>query len=414
MLSRPFLVLAVAIFAASMGIGMVAPVLPVHAEALGASGPLVALTFAAFAITQVFVSPFAGRIADRYGRKPFIVAGAATYIAASLGWLLIDDIYAVIAFRALTGVGSALIFSLASAYVGDLTPPGQEGRWMGTFGLFDFLGFGVGPVVSGVVRDQWGFDAVFISMTVLMSTSLVTIALLLPPRARRSGISAEAAAAEDAAGPRPPPPWSVVLGHPVVQGLLGAAIGHSIAFGAAFSFLAIYLEREIMATATMVGFVLAGQEMLGGLLQPVFGRVADRASRRVMVGVGVTLMIVGYITVALSTAYFVIWLAFVAGAGLGAAIQGVAQRAVQVSVGRELGMATVMSLGSTGFAAGVLIGSLAGGVVNDAIGTEAVFIFAAAALLGGGLIFIWRTAGQPAAAPEAHRDRPPLADAAGS
>jgi DHA1 family multidrug resistance protein-like MFS transporter len=413
MLSRPFIVLAVATFAASMGIGMVAPVLPVHAESLGASGPLVALTFAAFAITQVFISPFAGRIADRYGRKPFIVAGAGTYIAASLGWVLIDDIYAVIAFRALTGVGSALIFSLASAYIGDLTPPGQEGRWMGMFGVFDFLGFGVGPIVSGVVRDTWGFDAVFLSMTVLMSSSLVTIALLLPSRVRRAGISAAQAAAEDAAGPPPQPPWSVVLGHPVVQGLFGAAIGHSIAFGAAFSFLAIYLEREIMATATMVGFVLAGQEMLGGLLQPVFGRVADRSSRRVMVAVGVTLMVAGYITVALSTTYIVIWFAFVAGAGLGAAIQGVAQRAVQVSVGRELGMATVMSLASTGFAAGVLIGSLAGGVVNDAIGTEAVFIFAAAALLAGALVFIWRTAGQPAAAPR-RLEPPPIADAAAS
>jgi MFS family permease len=398
MLSRPFLVLAVATFAASMGIGMVAPVLPVYAESLGASGPLAALTFAAFAITQIFISPFAGRISDRFGRKPFIIVGASTYIVASLGWLFVEDIYAVIAFRALTGVGSALIFSLANAYIGDLTPRGQEGRWMGTFGVFDFLGFGVGPIVSGVVRDQWGFDAVFISMTVLMTASLVTIALLLPRRVRPATIGAREGAG---AGPPPQPPWSVVLGHPVVQGLFGAAVGHSIAFGAAFSFLAIYLEREILATATMVGFVLAGQEVIGGLLQPVFGRVADRSNRRIMMAVGVTLMAVGYITVALSTSYIVIWLAFVGGAGLGAAIQGVAQRSVQVAVGRELGMATVMSLGSTGFAAGVLIGSLVGGLVNDAIGTEAVFVFAALALLAGGATFIWRPAGHLEVAPTA-------------
>ena len=115
---------------------------------------------------------------------------------------------------------------------------------------------------------------------------------------------------------------------------------------------------------------------------------------------------------ALSTTYIVIWLAFVAGAGLGAAIQGVAQRAVQVSIGRELGMATVMSLGSTGFAAGVLIGSIVGGVINDAIGTEAVFVFAAIALLAGGATFIWRTSGQPSAAPQP-ADTTPTADAAG-
>lgn len=258
-----------------------------------------------------------------------------------------------------------------------------------------------------------GLDAVFISMTVLMTTSLITIALLLPQRMRRAGVSASAAAAAEATGPPTQPPWSVVLGHPVVQGLFGAAIGHSIAFGAAFSFLAIYLEREILATATMVGFVLAGQEILGGLLQPVFGRIADRANRRVMVAIGVTLMAAGYITVAFSTTYIVIWFAFVAGAGLGAAIQGVAQRAVQVSIGRQLGMATVMSLGSTGFGVGVLIGSLVGGVLNDTIGTEAVFVFAAMALLAGGATFIWRTAGHPSAEP-AHLDATQEADAAGS
>ena len=91
-------------FTASMGIGMVAPILPLHARAMGASGAEVGLTFSAFAITQILVSPFAGRLADRFGRKRFILAGIATYVVAALGWYATASVESVIALRALTVV----------------------------------------------------------------------------------------------------------------------------------------------------------------------------------------------------------------------------------------------------------------------------------------------------------------------
>lgn len=78
MLSRPFLTLAFAMFTAMMGIGMVTPILPVYVKSQGASGAEIGLAFSSFAIVQLFISPFAGRIADRYGRKLFIVVGLAS------------------------------------------------------------------------------------------------------------------------------------------------------------------------------------------------------------------------------------------------------------------------------------------------------------------------------------------------
>lgn len=147
MLTRPYLVLCVAMAMATMGIGMATPILPVYAKELGASGAAVGLTFSSFALTQVIISPFSGRMADQYGRKPFLIFGLVTYVIAALGWWFTSDVTSAILLRAFSGVGSALIFSLASAYIGDIAPEGQEGRFMGVFGVATFAGMGLGPLV---------------------------------------------------------------------------------------------------------------------------------------------------------------------------------------------------------------------------------------------------------------------------
>src|SRR5690606_2811869 len=127
--------------------------------------------------TQVLVSPFIGRLADRFGRKPFIVFGLCAYIVAALGWWLIEDITAAILLRAFSGIGSAVIFSLAQAYVGDLAPSGFEGRYMGAFGVFDFLGFGAGPLIAGIVRDATDLKTSFLAMAALFTVAATLVAL---------------------------------------------------------------------------------------------------------------------------------------------------------------------------------------------------------------------------------------------
>lgn len=389
MLSRPFLTLGFAMFCATMGLGMVTPVLPVYAKSLGATGTAIGLTFSAFALTQVFISPFSGRLADRFGRKPFLVGGLITYVAAAVGWYLTDSIAGIIAFRALSGVGSAFIFSMAMAYVGDLAPTGREGRYMGVFGLFDFFGFGVGPVLAGVVRDHAAIEDVFLSMALLFSVSSALVWLLLP-----SSVATHAADGT----PRVQPPvasWGTILRHPTVQALFALRASFAFSMGASFSFIAVYLEESLAVTATMVGVLLAGQQFAGGLLQPFLGHVADRLPRRMLVVVGAAMVALGYSTAAFSTTYLVILGGFIVGVGIGGALFNVAGQAVQVEIGRSLGMATVASLQSMAYAIGVLAGSLGGGRIVEATSVRTVFAAGGCFILLGALFFIARTRSAP-------------------
>lgn len=338
MLSRPFLTLAFAMFTAMMGIGMVTPILPVYVKSQGASGAEIGLAFSSFAIVQLFISPFAGRIADRYGRKLFIVIGLASYVVTALGWYYTDTVFWTIAFRAFSGIGSALIFSLSQAYVGDLAPEGFEGRYMGAFGIFIASGFGVGPLLAGIIRDQYDIDTVFISMAVMFAAASTAVAVLLPRSKRvRSG---------DADAP-PMVPWSTILRHPYVQGLYLVGTSLAFAMGASFTFVAIYLEAEFAATATMVGVVLAVQQVTNGAMQPLSGMLADRFNRRALILIGAILVAAGYLTPAVVDQYWLVLVGFMLGVGIGNSIAQVSTQALQVDIGRGLGMATVMSLQST-------------------------------------------------------------------
>lgn len=63
------LLLMLNIFLAFMGIGLVVPVLPKFISELGMNGSSMGLMVAAFALTQLLLSPLSGKLSDRYGRK---------------------------------------------------------------------------------------------------------------------------------------------------------------------------------------------------------------------------------------------------------------------------------------------------------------------------------------------------------
>ena len=403
MRSRPFVVLYICVFVATMGISMVSPLLPVYARDLGASGVWLGLTFSSFAIVQAITSPFVGRLSDRAGRKPFIVAGLLVYLVAALGYLFAESFYQVIAFRAFSGLGTSAIFSVARAYVGDMTPPGREGRWFGVFQTADIIGFGTGPLLAGLVREFIGFDAVFICMAAMMAISAVIVVTMLPARI-------PARARQVSAGVAGQVPFRKAIGNRLVAALTLFAGITSLSFGATFSFLGLRLEEDIGASPALIGLAFSVQDLSGGLLQPITGGFADRYNRRAMVGIG--LIITAFLMVSLGVAqeYWVV-VGILVAMGSAQTISFSAGSAIQVVAGRRVGMGTMLGLFSFGNGAGIVAGSLIGGLMKDLYGTPAAFYFGAAAVTLGAVVFLLMTAGVRVTEPASRMD--PAPDAAG-
>lgn len=390
MRSRAFISLYIAVFVATLGISMVSPLLPVYAEDLGATGVWLGVAFSAFAVVQTVFGPFAGRLSDRYGRKPFIIAGLLVYMIAAIGYLTASSFYQVIAFRAFSGLGTSLVFSVARAYVGDITPKGQEGRWLGVFATADFVGFGTGPLVAGALRQFINFESVFVTMALLMGLSAFILLVWLP---RHS--SAELAKRADRAA-MIPAPAIVPFGSAIRDRLVLAVTVHhgliSLAMGATFAFLALRLERDLNVTPFLIGLAFATQDITGGVAQPIFGRLADRFDRRALVSIGLVVngLFLAFLGVAPNYVLSATLLFLMGAAG---ALSQVASSAIQVVAGRRTGMGTVLGLGSAANGAGIVIGSVVGGVIVDWQGLGATFILGGVVMALGAPLFLSLTRG---------------------
>lgn len=384
MLNRPFVVLYATMFVATLGISMVSPLLPVYAEELGATGIWIGVTFSAFAVAQTVFGPFAGQLSDRHGRRPFIVVGLLIYCGSAVGYLTAGTFYQVIVFRALSGLGTSLIFSVARAYVGDMIPAGLEGRWFGAFATSDIVGFGVGPLIAGVVRQWLGFDAVFVCMGALLAGAAVLVWLGLPRQEARPRPVATAEGRQTG--------FAKALHDRLVLGLTLNMALISVAWGAGLSFLAVLLEDEIGVGPALIGIAFGLQSLAAGAAQPFLGRLADRFNRRLLVMSG--LMAGGLALGGIGAAEtFVVVLALQLGQGVFIAVSNVSSSAMQVIAGRRAGMGTVIGLGSAGNGAGIVLGSVMGGLMVDWFSLSAAFYFGGGVMVAGAWAFMAVTRG---------------------
>ena len=384
---------------AMAGIGMVSPLLPVYVkEDLGGPPIAVALSFSGLSLSQLLAAPFIGRLGDRFGTKPFIVTGFLIYCAGAMGYVFAPSWEWVIGFRVLSGLGAAGIFPMSLAYIGRLTPPGREGTYMGAFSVAQIAGFGLGPLLGGGISDAVSSDAAFATMALLLGgTGLMT--LLLPPdRPARA-----AAKPGDEETPEPHVGWLEMLRRPYVQAALSVQGVVSLGWGAGSSFLAVFVvSEEGLGTnsALFVGILLASRSVIEAVLQPSAGLMADRMDRLTLVMIGLCFSALGQFllptvprdlieTTFIGNALVIApWLlAVMVFVGVAEAIAWPAQQAIFVTVGRAVGMGSIMGLNQMGSSLGFLGGSLVGALVVASFGIDAVFRYAGIATLLGALLF---------------------------
>src|SRR3990172_8237760 len=130
--SKTFAALWRAVFLVSFPFGILAFVLPIYGRELGASALEVGAFVSAFSIVPVVVRPLLGRALDRWGRRPFLLAGLAGYLAAVLGFALADTVWMLTVARFLQGIGAAFLWLTAFTMVADLAA--SRGRGL-NFGL---------------------------------------------------------------------------------------------------------------------------------------------------------------------------------------------------------------------------------------------------------------------------------------
>jgi MFS family permease len=156
---------------------------------LGGDKVAVGIVIGAFAVSSLLARPFAGRLADRRGRRLTLVAGAVVTVLASLGHLVAFNIPILIAMRLLLGAGEALFFVAALSAATDLAPEDRRGEAISLISLSLYLGIAIGPVVGEAVNGALGFTAVWL---VAAGISLASVILSwIAPETLRPGARAD-------------------------------------------------------------------------------------------------------------------------------------------------------------------------------------------------------------------------------
>jgi MFS family permease len=151
LLSAGILGVAFATFVMAGGFSMMSALENEFNQRLNMSAFVFSIAFSALLFSRIFTQVPLGRLSDRIGRKPLIIAGLILMApsTALLGYAA--SVTQLTILRLLQGVGSAAVAAPAFAVAADLAKVGGEGRQMSIITMGFGLGIALGPLLAGVL-----------------------------------------------------------------------------------------------------------------------------------------------------------------------------------------------------------------------------------------------------------------------
>ena len=367
--------LALSAFAVMLGMGIIAPLMPLYAENMGASGIWLGVIFASYSLSRLLFVPVIGRMSDQKGRKKIIAIGLFLYSLFSLAYVFAGNEWQLTLVRFLQGVASAMTLPIIMALIGDLSPKGKEGRYMGYFNVSRFLGMGLGPMLGGSLNDAYGINSAFYALSALTALTFVFVLFFLkeePTPVQKMKIKKK-------------PSYKKIWQIKIMKGLLIFRFVSALGRGSIMSFLAIY-AFSYGITAFQVGVILMANIVFLSFLQIPFGKMADRVSKLKMILIGGAITIISLLFMP-STGNFYLLLILNVLWGTGRAMSIPATSAINTIEGRKFGMGSAMGLFMSAMYAGMVVAPLISGVLMQTIGIKYVFYFSGLATFSGVLIF---------------------------
>ena len=172
-----FIVTSVAVFMVSLDNLVVTTALPVIKADLGASLSGLEWTVNAYTLTFAVLLLTGAALGDRFGRKRMFVVGLALFTVSSALAALAPSIGALIAARALQGVGGAIVMPLTLTILSGAVSPARRGMALGIWGGVAGLAVALGPVVGGAVVEGLSWQWIF-WLNVPIGLVLLPIAVL--------------------------------------------------------------------------------------------------------------------------------------------------------------------------------------------------------------------------------------------
>ena len=149
---REYLVIFLILVTEVLGFSLILPFLPLYAQDLGASPLVIGLIFTSFSFFQLFSAPIMGRLSDHYGRRPLLII---SQISTFVGFVVLgfaNTLALIFLSRIIDGLFGSN-FTIAQAYLSDISSKKDRSKVFGIIGAAFGVGFLIGPGIGGYLAE---------------------------------------------------------------------------------------------------------------------------------------------------------------------------------------------------------------------------------------------------------------------
>jgi MFS family permease len=159
----------------SVFIGAIITVHPLYLNQFLEKAELVGLVAALTSLAGMAFSLPAGVLSDKLGRKRLLIASFLLLSAVLLVFFLNTSLYALIVLQIAFGIVMAPTWVISEAVIKDISPIGRRGEFRSVFGTFANAGMFIGPVIGGLLADQFNIRTPYLFSALLLLASLLLV-----------------------------------------------------------------------------------------------------------------------------------------------------------------------------------------------------------------------------------------------
>jgi predicted MFS family arabinose efflux permease len=276
-MNRVLTLLALVVFASSLFMRSVDPVVPQIAGGLGVEPSTAALLSTAFALPYALIQPVLGALADMFSKARLMMGCLAVLAAASVVCAVSSNFEVLVGARVVAGLAAGGVVPIALAFVGDLVPIGERQVAISRILFAIMTGNLLGASGAGVLGDLFGWRAVFIGMAVLGFATLVVAV----PGLRGAG---KGGGRFDLStlGPN----YRAIFRNPLAKICFGSVFLEGLFMYGVFPHMASLLQSGGVERASIAGIVIAGFAIGGASYSLVVGWVLPRLGEQWMMRMG--------------------------------------------------------------------------------------------------------------------------------
>lgn len=368
-----FTLLLAAIFAVSLGYGVVLPVLPFFLARVAGEGGSVSwhtgMLTAVYMLAIFIAAPLWGRIADRIGRRPVILIGLAGFSAALLVFGFAPSLWLGYAARIAGGAFAAAVLPVAFAYVSDTSVAASRARRFAWMSAASVMGFLAGPSLGGWLASAPAIGKVPATALPFVAAAGIGALVWFAAWRRLSESPREPATTANVASA--PATWLLLLLSLLVMlGLGGFEVG-----------LTLQGQQRLGLTPAQLGLMFFECSLVMAIVEVLlFAPLAHRFEGRAAVVAAFLVMAAGIGWLAVATAFDEMWWRV----GLIAASSGFLIPLLTYRISLAAGAAQAATLGAQTAAAslGQALGSAGTGWLFGSIDASSFWVTAALLLAG--------------------------------